>query len=198
LFKKLKKKEFIPGDRRNFFLYIIFVFLFRLHSKEVEPNYRCSVEGCNRGFYSRATLLCHQRGQSHQSSLTCSREGCGRRFPKPWLLRAHEAAHDGRRRFSCDAAAGCTAQFDTQSKLRRHQKVHERSPGHRCSVCGKLFTRPELLKSHLLTHQEERSYKCFCGKSFSLDSLLARHVRRVHEKGEERKESLICPHCDQR
>ena len=164
--------------------------------------FRCDVKGCSRGFFSRAALLSHLRGQSHQPNLACSRHGCGRRFAKPWLLQAHEEAHDGRRRFSCDAVAGCSAQFDTASKLRRHQKMHEKSPtGHSCPDCQKLFSRPERLKAHQVTHQERRSHRCpmeFCEKSFAGGSLLARHMRRVHEMEGESRARLTCPHCEQR
>jgi uncharacterized Zn-finger protein len=178
----------------------------RLHAKEQEPTFTCNVPGCSRGFFSRASLLSHQRGQSHQSSLTCTRPGCGRRFAKPGLLRAHEEAHDGRKRHHCDAA-GCAAQFQTASKLRRHQRVHvenKKSPStaHSCPVCQKLFGRAEYLKTHLATHQAERSHPCpvrTCGKSFAGGALLARHMRRVHERGvEESRERLTCPQCSKR
>jgi uncharacterized Zn-finger protein len=149
-------------------------------------------------------MLSHQRGQSHDSRLTCSRDGCGRRFAKAWLLRTHEEAHEGRKKFQCEAA-GCSAQFVTRSKLNRHRIVHDnKAEGarHPCTLCHKVFGRLEYLKTHQLTHQAERTHRCpveFCGKSFVAGSLLARHMRRAHEREEETRERrLTCPHCPKR
>ena len=36
----------------------------------------------------------------------------------------------------------------------------------KCAQCGKTFSQPEHLRSHLLTHTEEKSHKCAeCTKS---------------------------------
>lgn len=58
---------------------------------------------------------------------------------------------------------------------------------HRCSECGKAFTRASHLSRHRLTHTGERPHRCAsCGKAFSQKVHLQAHLRR-HHKAEARE-----------
>ena len=56
---------------------------------------------------------------------------------------------------------------------------------HACSYegCNAFFSRPSRLKTHFLTHTQERPYKCQvqgCGKSYARNAHLKRHTDKSH------------------
>ncbi|ORZ34592.1 hypothetical protein BCR44DRAFT_1390445, partial [Catenaria anguillulae PL171] len=56
---------------------------------------------------------------------------------------------------------------------------------YRCDQCGKAFSRPSSLDTHMAVHTGAKPFGCphpGCGKEFSVRSNLKRHMK-IHEKG---------------
>jgi len=76
----------------------------------------------------------------------------------------------------------CNRGFTTKGSLELHvDSVHLKKKEFGCSICGRLFSRKHILKTHIATHYGKRDFQCaVCGKKFLQKSNLSRH-ERIHE-----------------
>ena len=86
------------------------------------------------------------------------------------------------------------ADLSPNDKMHSHKNIGVDEGPHRvessyvCKMCGKAFSRPYNLKSHLRTHTNERPYSCsICGKAFA-----RQHDRRRHEDLHSGKKRYVC------
>lgn len=121
----------------------------------------------------------------------CPVDGCGKVFDRKGTLNRHMASHSEERNFKCDV---CDKAFKLKGELVRHYKSHT-SKQFECTHpgCGKKFSFECNLERHIMTvHMGVKNFECpECKKDFAQPTDLERHLL-VHT-GER---PFACRWCD--
>ncbi len=157
--------------------------------------YKCRT--CEKSFLHKTSLLHH--GKRHRGDLAFKCNKCPASFPINSQLQYHMQRHVGTKKFSCNS---CQKTFYDSSSLKDHNdSKHSTSPKYKCDLCNKqyfsrgswkyhksthhdkketrkkTFTEKGTLNRHLLTHAQEKRFKCIlCQKPFATQSKLKQHV----------------------
>ncbi|XP_070504623.1 zinc finger protein 37-like [Chironomus tepperi] len=128
---------------------------------------------------------------NNQVYLTC----CNRNFRRRCDLLDHIEQHDKSAIHKCEI---CNKVYKTKGCLRTHMRFyHPKDGGEKviCYECGKICNNSNLLKLHLLSHENdpEKSYECYiCSKKFRNIHNVKRHLKLSHALSSDK---VICHIC---
>lgn len=156
--------------------------------------YRCTEEGCNMDFGTKGSLKQHISTHKDEGSRlhVCSFFGCARSFNSKYKLQRHELKHVGKP-YLCEVPK-CNMTFKSQTQLDKHRTLyHNNDKRFTCEQCDKAFPDNKKLKQHVISHSEERPFKCSevgCSSTFKRACTLKTH--RLLHTGEKQ---FICTIC---
>ncbi|TMW41880.1 hypothetical protein DOY81_013041 [Sarcophaga bullata] len=169
-----------------------------------ERPYPCKF--CGRRFTDSSTRIKHERTHTNERPFACHL--CGKSFTASYILKNHMLTHTGEKEFKCDL---CNREFGRKTNLDAHftSKMHKEAVTgvklgrqfqnrikcknerrYVCSVCGKSFAAPYILRNHMLTHTGVKDFKCdACNKAFARKSQLDAHfTTKIHKQSVENNE----------
>ena len=125
----------------------------------------------------RMSLYVHRK-KHYSEKLNCSQ--CGKDFSTKGLLSVHEVQvhkieKDG-------------GKYKRKPRMPVYMKKAEKAP---CPVCKKEL-RKDTLAKHMLNHSGIKPFQCTeCDKSYTLESVLKKHFKEVHDESQDRKCKIL-------
>ncbi|XP_026762133.2 zinc finger protein 91-like isoform X2 [Galleria mellonella] len=132
----------------------------------------------------------HLRNSTNHSERNYACAECNKKFSsRAYWIQHYNFYHLQKSQFVCQQ---CDKLFISDWRLKNHkQKYHglDRPRDHQCNECGKKFFTLATLRSHQLTHSEQRTYMCEdCGDTFKQRAALYTHTRLVHQGVKRKKQ----------
>lgn len=137
--------------------------------------YKC--EDCGKGFATTSYLSQHSRVHTNHKPYNCT--FCDKSFKQLSHLQQHTRIHTGMKPYKC-FDAGCDKAFSQLSNLQQHWRRHNKDKPYKCRDCYRAYDELEKLQNHVLSHENTRREKRFscgvCGKTYSLEVYLQKHM----------------------
>lgn len=146
------------------------------HIKNVHSLKDRQCQKCDKVFRNPYALQVHRERAHRIESLKCPK--CPEYFGSKYLKKRHLAlVHDVKKlQFSCDE---CERVYTMKSRLVQHKlRTHLKQKTVACEICGFKVFNNDLLKRHMVRHDDSRPFQCeFCKKSFQRKKTLDVHTR---------------------
>ena len=154
------------------------------HNRETKP-YKCTQ--CTKSFANSSYLSQHTRIHLGIKPYRC--EICQRKFTQLSHLQQHIRTHTGDKPYKC-RSIGCIKSFSQLSNLQSHSRCHASDKPFKCNSCYKCFVDEISLLQHIPKHKDSKHLKThicqYCGKSYTQDTYLQRHVQKHLTKTEKK------------
>ncbi|XP_035457365.1 zinc finger protein 836 [Spodoptera frugiperda] len=126
----------------------------------------------------------HLKSSANHTEKFYSCPVCSKKFAsKVYWTNHYNFYHLKKSQYKCDV---CNKMFISHWKLKNHKQIYHglsRTRDHACDLCSKKFYTLPTLRSHRLTHSEQRSYMCEdCGHTFKQRAALYTHTRLLHRQ----------------
>ncbi|KAG6460268.1 hypothetical protein O3G_MSEX011879 [Manduca sexta] len=158
------------------------------HIRNVHLSKKQNCDICGKNFSNIAALKAHIV-REHTLGIKCPK--CPEVLASIPLKKRHLAlVHDVKSyQFSCDQ---CPQVFTRNTNLVQHKsRVHLKEKTMTCVICGFKVFNKELLKQHMVKHDDTRPYECeFCKKAFQRKKTLELHIR-IHTNDKR----YVCKEC---
>lgn len=159
------------------------------HIRNVHSLNQCRCNKCYKTFSTPYALTLHYEKLHKTDKLKCPK--CPEVLGSRYLKKRHLAlVHDVKSsQFCCDQ---CPKVFTFMSKLVQHKsRIHLKEKTVTCEICGFKVFNKELLKRHMVRHDDSRPFQCeICKKSFQRKKTLEFH-RRIHTNDKR----YVCKDC---
>lgn len=135
---------------------------------------------CGKSFRTKPNLRAHI-ARRHKVGKIYKCVTCKYEFTRNIDLRTHMGRVHGNKMVDCPE---CPEKFISQYAMQRHL-ITAHASGHKCSYCGKLFTRNSFMDNHIRrTHLKEKNVQCsLCNERFFDSALLKMHmVKHIGER----------------
>lgn len=154
-----------------------------MNTEHTNNNIICSF--CGKSFRTLANLRAHL-SYNHTRDTACT--VCGVGFKNFSSLARHNAKFHDAKDFKC---LQCGELFSSQYMRQKHL-IDAHNTGHKCSYCGRMFTRNSFMVDHIRrTHYKEKNVPCsVCGEKFFDNYLLRMHM--VKHDGERKFHCDVC------